>query len=269
MKACRLLALFLVIILVLGLLSGCGLLRSIRKDMIAEETREAGAETDETEPQQDSITVHDEKRTSPESVHPRTDEVYSAYCKIVKEREAEYGVGKFSHYNTGSDYCWMYGVACVSLQDLDNNGVEELLLWENTLTNNCPNMAQIEIWSYENGAAIELYCGSPCLGGDPSGQSLEIMTSEDETMIMTGSAGGELDLEFYAIHNGRMVKVHTLKNDPDDHNVCNYDNQRITDEEAWDLVNASESLCNSCTLNTDDAVAILRKTEQVRVKLGL
>lgn len=198
-----------------------------------------------------------------------TERIYAAYREIVREREETYGIGARSLDRPDSEICWMYGVACVRLWDLDGNGVEELLLWENTLTDNHPNMAQIEVWTYANGTAVELYCGSPCFGGDISGQSLELLTREGETLLVTGTAAGEINLEYYAIRNGKMIRVHTLKDNAYDHSVCNYDEQQISSEEAWEIVSASVSLCNACVLTTPDAANILRETEQTRMLLGV
>ena len=198
-----------------------------------------------------------------------TERIYAAYREIVREREETYGIGARSPDRPDSAICWMYGVACVRLWDLDGNGVEELLLWENTLTDNHPNMAQIEVWTYANGTAVELYCGSPCFGGDISGQSLELLTRDGETLLVTGTAAGEINLEYYAIRNGKMIRVHTLKDNAYDHSVCNYDEQQISSEEAWEIVSASVSLCNACVMTTAEAAAILRETEETRVVLGL
>lgn len=198
-----------------------------------------------------------------------TERIYAAYREIVREREETYGIGARSLDCPDSEICWMYGVACVRLRDLDGDGVEELLLWENTLTDNHPNMAQIEVWTYTNGTTVELYCGSPCFGGDISGQSLELLTCEGEMLLVTGTAAGEINLEYYGIRNGKMIRVHTLKDNTNDHTVCNYDEQQISSEEARKIVTASVSLCNACVMTTADAADILRETEQTRITLGM
>lgn len=273
MRPCRLLSLLLALVLVLSLFSGCGTLRSIRENMLAKQDDNAitasEQEDDEKESEMDAPEQTDTTETPERSKQPAKADMYAAYAAIVADREQAYGVGQRSPERDGSEICWMHGVACVRLQDLNIDGVEELLLWENTLTNNNPNIAQIEVWTYANGTAVELYCGSPCFGGDISGQSLELLTRGGETLLVTGTAAGEINLEYYAIRNGKMIRVHTLKDDSDDHTVCNYDEQRISSEEARKIVSASVSLCNVCVTTPGQAAAILRETEQVRQTLGL
>lgn len=196
-------------------------------------------------------------------------EIYAAYADVVSEREAEYGAGLSTPDASGSGICWMHGVACVRLWDLDEDGVDELLLWENTLVDGFPSAATIEVWTYRDGAAQALYRGAPRVGGDPSGQSLELLSLDGETMLVTGFAGGELELEYYALRGGVMEKTHILTQDASSPNVFYYDGSTISSDDAQRFLESANSLCNACAMSQADADAILRETDRTRDTLGL
>ena len=263
MRSRRLFALLLVFAMMLSL-SACASREIAVEDAEPDEETSDALNSDEPEAEPSEPTDSDEPDEK-----ASTERIYAAYREIVRERERTYGIGARSLDRPDSEICWMYGVACVRLRDLDGDGVEELLLWENTLVNNFPAAAQIEVWTYEDGAAKELYRGFPCVGGDPSGQSLEFWQYQGEPLLVTGEAGGYLNLEYYALRDGAFVLVHTLRMSDTNNDEYYFDGEAISSDEAWDMAMETESLCNACVMTTADAADILRETEQTRITLGM
>lgn len=226
-------------------------------------------EENDTELTTQQTTSSDLTVTTPAAEQPQetpadpTAAVYGAYREIVQQREAQYGAGACTASAGGVYY--MSGVAYVGLRDLDRDGVEELLLWENTLVNDFPAGATIEIWTYRNGAAVPLYTGPCRVGGDPSGQSLELCSIDGEQMLVLGEYGAFADLEFHAVRDGRLVLVHTLVETGD---AVLYDGAQISFDEESAILGRTTYLCNAGE-ESDGANAILRDTGVTRAQLGL
>ena len=265
----RLPALLLALVLTLTLLTGCSTLRGIREDMLADESEETtdAVELSEDTPAAPETEAQQTPTVTAASADP-TEAMYSAYREIVQQREAQYGRGECVQPSSGGTYYWMRGVAYVGLRDLDRDGVEELLLWENTLVNDFPAAANIELWTWRGGSAVKLYSGFCRAGGDPSGQCLELSSIDGETMLVLGEYGAYADLEYHAVRDGRLVLVHTLVEDDNTYDGFFYDGVKISVADGQSILDRSEYLCNAGE-DVSDANAILNATGAARVRLGL
>lgn len=212
-----------------------------------------------------------EPTSTPEPA-PAVPTLENAYRHVVAEREAVWGAADYIQTEYGS--CLPFGVACAALQDLNGDGISELLLWEGTRPeNNQPGRANIEVWTYQpsTGEAVELYNGTPLLGGDIGGQSLTLMQLDGEWMLMLGEGGGTVDFEYLALRNGRLQTMHTAKEDySPSGSALLFDGSEMDYEAFWDMCDQYEHMyCNASLSDTETAQRVISGTKSTRQMLGL
>lgn len=218
-------------------------------------------------------TAAPEPTSMPEST-PAVPSLENAYCHVVAEREAVWGAADYIQTEYGS--CLPFGVACVALQDLNGDGISELLLWEGTYPeSNQPGRANIEVWTYQpsTGEAVELYNGTPLLGGDIGGQSLMLIQLDGEWMLMLGEGGGTVDYEYLALRNGSLQTMHTAKEDYSPNaseSKLLFDGSEMDYEAFWDMCDRYEHMyCNASLTDTETAQRVISGTKSTRQTLGL
>ena len=197
----------------------------------------------------------------------------AAYVRIIQDREDTYGKGSFVESMGGYLPC---GVACVALQDLNGDGLMELLLWENTLSEDdqgtaLPNLARIEVWTYDNitGEAVNLYDGDPLVGGDPGAQYLSIVKLDGQWMLLTGEAGGAIDVAYRAMRYGKFEIVHTARDEFDTGEPVLYVDGEPSDEETFAAMEQNRrDLCNSYYGDEEAVRQLLNTTARTRQSLG-
>lgn len=198
----------------------------------------------------------------------------AVYARIVREREQTYGKGDFAETVGGF---LPFGVARVVLEDLNGDGLMELLLWENTLSqdeqgNAVPGSAKIEVWTYDNitGEAVSLYEGEPLTGGDPGAQYLSLVKLDRQWMLLTGLAGGVLDVEYRALRYGRFETVHTAREEYENGEMILYvDGEPMDYEDYWAMEDTRRDLCNAFYTDEDAVRQLLNATARTRQSLGI
>ena len=201
---------------------------------------------------------------------------YDFYKEIVLRAESEYGVATTGSYH-GLTTLW--GVGGIRLLDLNNDGIDELLLWEDTLYKeyNVPNVGTIEVWTIVDNSPVQLYKGQPYLGGDISTTALLVSFDKDnnEWQIVIGQYGGDCNVDLYAVRDGKFVVAHYVREydelvDGISYRVTEVDgNKKYSHMIEWySGADEWQGLCNN--FNTpQSAQNILTATMHYRAKLGL
>lgn len=144
-----------------------------------------------------------------------TPSYYKFYKEIVRKAEQEYGVAETRPYHT---LTLLWGVGGIRLLDLNNDGIDELLLWKNKVVEeyNVPGVSIIEIWTIIDNSPVQLYEGEPYLGGDIGTTALNVTynVSDQEWQVIVGQYSDLCNVDFYSIRNNQFVKTHYVHQHP-------------------------------------------------------
>ena len=140
---------------------------------------------------------------------------YEHYKEIVRKAEQEYGVAQTRPYHT---LTLLWGVGGIRLLDLNNDGIDELLLWKNKVIEeyNVPGVSTIEIWTIIDNSPVQLYEGEPYLGGDIGTTALNVTynVSDQEWQVIVGQYSDLCNVDYYSIRDNRFVRTHYVHEHP-------------------------------------------------------
>ena len=125
--------------------------------------------------------------------------VYEAYRQVVQQKEALCGKGYTLLTDYGSE---IRGVGIIRLMDMDNDGVQELILG---YQNGSGLMDYyVEIWTWSGSQALWLGTWQCPLSRGGAGFFLGLTPIGGEWTLVTGEMQAEYNLKFLALRNGRM-----------------------------------------------------------------
>lgn len=196
---------------------------------------------------------------------------YAAYSQIVSERQASYGEGRYIPATALylPDAYMMDGVAIVRLLDMNNDGVEELLLCYQQNEGDTIVDRAIEVWTYADGAPKQLYRDYPGGIGDVGSACLFLIRLDGEWLLRDGGGSDiEFNIRYLGIRDGALAPIHTLDSENKYPDGCLIDGQQVTADEfvkqddAW-----RREAVYYLFLTTTDQADVLRETEAVCAKL--
>lgn len=195
---------------------------------------------------------------------------YKLYADIVAEREKTYGRG--SHNAKQSPF--VSGVAIVRLLDLNNDGIEELILGYSKIDSSVFYGATLgsELWTFDGDKAVKLYSGWPSSHGDISSYSIVFISKDGEWLFEDGEAhAGELNFHYFALRNHKLEQMHAITTSGSKYYVDGTSVSMTKAHETWNAWNKTAKVYTYYFSedNSSRAQALLRETNTVRAKLGL
>ena len=205
-----------------------------------------------------------------------TPSYYEFYKEIVRKAEQEYGPAQTRPYH---DLTLLWGVGGIRLLDLNNDGIDELLLWKNKVIEeyNVPGVSTIEIWTIIDNAPVQLYEGEPFLGGDIGTTALNVTynVSDQEWQVIVGQYSDLCNVDFYSIRDNQFVRTHYVHEHPVQIDETHYVETDIDGNKTYSTSYAGyrgysswQTLCNSYNY-PQDTQDFLTATLYSKAMLGL
>lgn len=188
----------------------------------AEAKAKTAAKTPAESPQAPSV------NTATSTGHPSE----SIYAGIVRDYESKYGKLTFTEVNYSTYYT---GVFLVKLLDLNQDGVDELLIGYSTEVEEIQDYItapKLDVWTIVNTYLVKAYEGAIVHHGD-IGSHCAYINMDGQYYLITGSDGYESDLHLMVLHNGEFQDFYTLYNDRE--GTCLINNRQVNESEWAEL----------------------------------
>jgi RNA polymerase sigma factor (sigma-70 family) len=208
---------------------GAGAAYAVQKNKAASgNNAEVVAEESEAKDTEEDTSTQDTEETEAIEVeHPE----YAAYADILNDssheefrKEAMYDEGRYR----------LTGLCFAKLLDMDNNGVDELIL-----ADGASDYADftIQIWTYDNGSTSLIYEGGAFYDGDVYVEAC-LIKHNDNYYVKTGESTGLDDYSIYGYENGSFGEVKNIYIDVEDPDEGYYlDGEKISEEEYNNFLN--------------------------------
>ena len=140
---------------------------------------------------------------------------YADYAEVVQNLLDIFGYPEIREDNYRA---YLVGLSAVRLMDLNNDGIEELIVHfipnffemsSMVYDGREINCQQAEVWTYEDNAAKRLFSGNAYAGG--SSNYISLWNKNGEWLFASGENGYTLiDLSLYGIRDGELTVVKTF-----------------------------------------------------------